>query len=417
MKCLCRQQRGFGLIEMAVVIIVIGILTAVAMRSATTVIDDTRHSRTEREMQMLADAVVGNPDITSNGIRSDFGYIGDNGAFPPDLEALAVNPGGWITWDGPYIAAGFTQDSSGFKLDEWGSPYAYSGGITITSTGSGSTITRKIADATADYLLNQFAGIVTDVDSSPPGSTFVDSVDICVTIPSGAGSLTNKTYHPNSAGYFILDSMPAGSHPLRVIYTPEVDTIFRYITVLPRHRNPAPPEYRFASAHFSIASASGTEVLRPNESGDDTELNSSGCADNFECVDEVTADEDGSYVYTSSSSQWRTDVFRLEDHITGSGSISRVVVYWRGCKTGLATNRFGKAVIRISGTDYEGAQQALTTSWTDYSETWVTNPATGLAWTWTDIDDLEAGITLYRQGGGPQVPACTQVWVEVEYTP
>ena len=414
MKRLDRQQRGFSLIELAVVIIVIGILAAVAMRSATTAVDDIRHSRTEREMQMLADAVVGDPDITSSGIRSDFGYIGDNGSFPPDLDALAENPGGWITWDGPYIATGFTQDSTGFKLDEWGSPYAYSGGIMIASTGSGSTITRKIADATADYLLNRFTGRVSDINCTTPGALFEDSIDVVVTVPDGVGSMKNKTYKPDSTGYFALDSLPAGTHALRVIYVPEVDTIFRYVTILPRHRSATSEVYKFASDYFA---GGAFEILRPDGSGTLTELSRSGCPDNYECVDETTADDATSYVYSSSSSQWRDDAYSIQDHTLGTGNVIGITIHWHARKTGTAAGRYGKAIITVGGIKYEGAQEALTTSWTDYSEVWATNPATGLAWTWTEIDNLEAGITLYRLGSGSHVPACTQVWVEVEYVP
>ena len=414
MKRLCRQQQGFSLIEMAVIIIVVGILTAVAMRSATNVIDDTRRTRTEREMQMLADAIVGNPDITSSGIRSDFGYVGDVGAFPPNLDALTSNPGGYATWQGPYTSVRFTQDSSDLKLDAWGSAYSYSGGITITSSGSGTTLVQKIADAPSDYLLNQLTGRVTDVNATVPGALFDDSVDVVITVPNGAGSIINKTYQPDSTGFFALDSLPVGTHALRVIYTPEVDTIFRYVTILPRHRNASPPVYKFASAYF----AGGVlETLRPDGAGTLTELASTGCVDNFACVSEVVADDDASYVYTSANSQWRDDTYSIEDHSVGSGTVLSVTVYMRARRTGGSSNRFGKALILSGGNRYEGAQQSLTQTWTEYSEVWTTNPATGLAWTWTDIDNLEAGVSLYRQGGGGQHATCTQVWVEVEYLP
>ncbi|MFQ6007619.1 MAG: type II secretion system protein [Candidatus Zixiibacteriota bacterium] len=260
-----RSGHGFSLVELTIVIVVIGILAAVAMQSMTALVEDTRRTKTEREMEMLAKSIVGNPALVSEGGRSDFGYVGDIGAFPPNLDALLNNPGGYATWDGPYIPAGFTQDVSGFKTDEWGQPYNYSGGITITSTGSGSTITKKIADASSDYLLNTVNGTIKDVNDSVPGLVCRDSVDVKITIPDGAGGTVTKTYQPDSAGAFTLDSLPVGRHELRIIYIPEVDTLFRYLTVLPRHKSNA--EYRFASAYFSTGGPSGMlELVSGTES-------------------------------------------------------------------------------------------------------------------------------------------------------
>jgi len=239
---------GFGLIEMLVLIIVIGIMVSIAMQSMNSLVKDARHTRTEREMDMLARAIVGNPSIMNGGARSSFGYVGDVGAFPPNLQALYQNPGGYATWDGPYISPTFAQDSVGFKLDEWGQVYSYSGGVAIISTGSGSTMTRKITDALSDYLLNTFDGTVADSAGSTPGSIYDDSVDIVITVPNGAGSMITKTYRPDSTGAFVLDSLPVGTHSLRVIYTPNVDTLYRYVTILPRHKSSR--TYRFADSYF-----------------------------------------------------------------------------------------------------------------------------------------------------------------------
>ena len=89
-------------------IVLVGIVASVALQSMTRVTRDVRAVTTEREMEMIAEAIVGNPELTQAGVRSDFGYVGDNGAFPPNLAALVSNPGGWSTWNGPYTRPGFT---------------------------------------------------------------------------------------------------------------------------------------------------------------------------------------------------------------------------------------------------------------------------------------------------------------------
>jgi len=403
------NSHGFGLIELAVVIVIVGLLVAVAMQSATVIVQDARSVKTRREMETLTRAIVGDPSRLSNGQRSDFGYLGDIGAFPPNLQALYQNPGGFSTWHGPYLPPGLTQDSTGFKIDEWGTPYSYSGGVTITSTGSGSTITRKIADNVSDYTLNRLNGAVADADNAVPGNVYRDSVSIRITVPDGAGGTTTRSGTPDSAGTFSLDSLPAGTHSLRAIYTPNADTLLRYVTILPRHKSSF--NLKFASAYFG-GGAAATYILRPDGVGSVTDLTASGCTDNYQCVDETVSDGDGTVVERAAGT-YQTDVYSLEDPPGSSGSITGVTVYCRARTTQLQGNL--QPTVVIASIEYNGAEQSLTGSYVDYSATWTSNPNTGIAWTWTDIAYLEAGVRL--KGQNSIWPAyCTQVWVEVEYS-
>ncbi len=241
---------GFSLIEVLVLIIVIGIVASTALQYMTGSIDDIKRIKTEREMNMLIHAIAGDPSKLADGRRMDFGYIGDIGAFPPDLQALYQNPGAYATWNGPYIPPSFLQDSIGFKYDEWGTGYQYSGGIDLTSIGSGSIIKMKIVDAASDYLLNQFRGNISDGRGIPPGAVYMDSVSVAITFPDGIGGLRTKTYRPDTTGVFVLDSIPVGHHMLRIIYNPMADTLKRYVTILPRHKSSPPAVFKFSEGYF-----------------------------------------------------------------------------------------------------------------------------------------------------------------------
>lgn len=408
-----QSERGFSLVELLVVIVVIGILAGAAMQSMDVAIKDARQIKTERELEMLAKAIVGDPSVTNGTARSDFGYVGDIGAFPSNLQALYQNPGGYSTWDGPYVPPEFSQDSTGFKTDEWGTLYSYSGGLTISSTGSGATISKKIADATGDYLLNTINGTIKDAANDPPGASYADSVNVVITIPNGAGSTTSKTYSPDAAGTFTLDSIPVGTHLLRLIYTPEVDTLTRYLTVLPRHKNQ--PSYRFASAHFGGGgggSCSGNVTLRPSGAGSLSNLTTDGCGSNWQCVDETSSDDDATRVKRGSNS-YLTDVYALENPADTSCPVTSVTVYCRARKH--HTLGAVKPTVYVSGTEYNGSEQSVTTSYADYHQEWTTNPATSLAWTWQEVINLEAGLALKGQNAG-KPGYCTQVWVVVAYS-
>ena len=270
------DSRGFSLIELIVVILVLGIVAATAMKSMTASVDDMRRSGTEREMEMLTKAIVGDPAMIQNGGRVDFGYVGDIGAFPSNLQALYQNPGGYSTWHGPYLPPGFDQDSTGFKLDEWGQPYAYSGGITITSSGGGTAMTKKISDAGSDYLLNKVYGTIKDANDSMPGASRKDFIDIKVDMPSGPSGLITKTYHPDAAGGFMCDSLPAGSRYFRFIYATATDTVPRYFTVLPRHRSSRTLDVKFAMPYFSTSDSGLVAHWKLDETSGTTASDASG---------------------------------------------------------------------------------------------------------------------------------------------
>ncbi|MBI5867494.1 MAG: prepilin-type N-terminal cleavage/methylation domain-containing protein [candidate division Zixibacteria bacterium] len=228
------RSRGFTLIEILMTIVVIGILATVALRSLQSGIDQSRIRETQEEMDELVMAIAGNPGLYANGLRSDFGYVGDVGSVPSTLDNLMTNPGSYATWKGPYMGRRFTQDADGYKRDAWGNLYTFTSGITISSTGAGATaMTKSAAAASTDLTSTPVIGTITDAAGNPPGDSSV-AITVRITYPNGTGSTTSATTSPNNGGAFSISGIPIGNHTITAVYRATADTVYALASSLPK---------------------------------------------------------------------------------------------------------------------------------------------------------------------------------------
>jgi hypothetical protein len=164
-------------------------------------------------------------------------------------------------------------------------------------------------------------------------------------------------------------------------------------------------------------------TLRPNANGSTTQLERypSSQNANYKCVDETTVN-DSDYVKWKGTS-WKKDTYNLPNHSSQTGTIHDVTIYARCARVGSVTTptttSSAKIVIRSGGVDYYGSEfkpphsMWPPISYTNYAYTWKNNPATGNTWSWTDIDNLQAGITFIGNEGTSE---CTQLYIVVNYT-
>ncbi|MGB5107361.1 MAG: prepilin-type N-terminal cleavage/methylation domain-containing protein [Candidatus Zixiibacteriota bacterium] len=228
-----KSESGFTLVEVVMVIIIMAIIAAVAMRSMDKGLETARIEETRNEMNQLAEAIAGNPSLYSNGMRTSFGYVGDVGSLPASLDALTTNPG-YGTWRGPYIRTDFSGYAGDFKKDAWGQLYAYTGNITILSTGGSDTLARSIAQLASDLTANSLTGTVTDAAGNPPGDSAAN-VRIIITYPNGSGGTRDSSLTPSSGGAFNFPNcLPIGNHKVRAVNLTTSDTVQTFVCVFPK---------------------------------------------------------------------------------------------------------------------------------------------------------------------------------------
>jgi len=200
-----RLQRAFTLMELLVVLLIIGILSTVALRTIDATRDRGLFDQTAKELNELVQAMTGNPALSYDGRRVDFGFYGDMGRLPNDPRELVTNTTGDTNWHGPYIRRGLAGDSLGYLYDAWGDVYTYSSG-TISSLGNGKyPMTVSVADS-MQLRHNTISGTVTDRDNSPPADT---TMRIALYTSSDTG---NAQVHVSTSGSYTIrrNPMPEG---------------------------------------------------------------------------------------------------------------------------------------------------------------------------------------------------------------
>ena len=125
------RSRGFTLLEAAVTLGIFALIFTGVVSLLTQPLEFDRENETVDTLKALKRAIIGDPDVVSAEVRTDFGFVGPMGNIPPalsDLWLLGAQPTFTIDtnlklgtgWTGPYIEPPALAETDALGLDAWG---------------------------------------------------------------------------------------------------------------------------------------------------------------------------------------------------------------------------------------------------------------------------------------------------------
>ncbi|MGD7034684.1 type II secretion system protein [Methylotuvimicrobium buryatense] len=96
-----RRQRGLTLVELTVTLLILTVLATIAIRSTNDLGFQVRYEQTKERLEMIRNAILGNPRLIINGQQAISGFVADMGRLPGSvrdlLQASACIVGGVAT--------------------------------------------------------------------------------------------------------------------------------------------------------------------------------------------------------------------------------------------------------------------------------------------------------------------------------
>jgi len=234
-------RNGVTLLELLVVLMILSIILTAAVKTWDVTLERGRAETTSRKLNQLVTAIVGEPDYIVAGQRVDFGFVGDVGRLPANLQELMVfpiSPPESSLWRGPYLRSTFNESPDGFRIDGWGDTIAYNrDSLFLRSYGR-----RGLADPTrwqtaylpykaSDLTNNEVSGQIVDVRGEPPPADsvrIIEGLKVILYYPREGKLFADERSRDAAANFDYDVGIPQGTHRLVAmyidIYNPPVET-------------------------------------------------------------------------------------------------------------------------------------------------------------------------------------------------
>lgn len=191
------MKRGFTLIEVIITMTIVSILAGMMVPAVWKMWEDQEVQTTRDRMTAIKHALVGDRNLMQNGVRTHYGYVGDQGYLPIQDQISSVKR---------YLPAGF--DATSYLQDAWGNPISYTlapeAGISARLSSDGindSKITLDISEreVTPTFILTGTLNVNKNIVSARITSTVSGWVETCIDM---------ATPYTANKDYPILSSSP-----------------------------------------------------------------------------------------------------------------------------------------------------------------------------------------------------------------
>lgn len=240
LSAVVKSTSGLTFMEVIVMMAIIAVIMATGMKANQNVQLREKFEDTLLEMLMLKRAVVGNPELKTNGLRNDFGYVGEMGRLPVSLSELmsrgsqtAVNYNSSLHissgWAGPYVQETFTNFTSNPLTDEFNNAYEWD---STELPNSGDTISARIIsrgadksvggsgidqDITLEIFKKEWMGSITGKAFDSAGKK-LKKATVKLYYQNGSGGVGTRIKATNNKGIYSFFSIPFG--PKSMSFTP-----------------------------------------------------------------------------------------------------------------------------------------------------------------------------------------------------
>ena len=186
-------RRGFTLIELVLVLMILAILAGSAMSMVSTQVDQARFESTQQTLQAIDRAVLGPEHArAADGSRSVSGFVADCGRLPYSLEELYIRPASvpqFFSGKPSGVNESTNADNDVIVSGGWNGPYVQPA-IGATSLPDGWASGLGLYNSEGDLAASEGLGVLRSLgrDQAVGGTNY--DADLSLIFEAGAGAVT-----------------------------------------------------------------------------------------------------------------------------------------------------------------------------------------------------------------------------------
>ena len=230
------KSNGLTLIETIATLTIISLVVVGMVSVSSYLLNRSQIDVTNENINQLRRGISGNPVIVVNEARTSFGYLGDMGKLPTNLQDLWVKGSqpaftfntakkAGAGWNGPYLEISPVELAAARGQDGWGNTLSYST-TSFTHPAVGATSLALLASLGPDLSLGTADDIginffEAEVNSRVQGyvkdakGDVISGVGLTLNYPAD-GVLSTEVIYTDATGYYNAEDIPYGNRSITI---------------------------------------------------------------------------------------------------------------------------------------------------------------------------------------------------------